>query len=1285
VIFLYSSIYSKNIEGSEGSFNVKLRKVFVLVIMLFMLFSNSVLAATVPDKVVSKKGRENQLNVQTIKLDELETAYKATDTVRVVVEMNTEPTVQYAQAQAKQVKELSKSTKEKLKTDKLAEQKRVKEKVKAKKVKFKELENFTTIFNGFSGEMKYGDIEKMEELPEVAKVHIATAYERPEEEADMIYSKELVQAQDAWRDYGFKGEGMIVGVIDTGIDPKHKDMVLSEETEQELTKEEISKFKDENGLQGKFYSEKVPYGYNYMDENDIIQDIAAGASMHGMHVAGTVGANGDEDNNGIKGVAPEAQLLALKVFGNDPTVSTTWGDIYIKAIDDAIVLGADVLNMSLGSTAGFVAADAPEQQAIERAVENGIMMSISAGNSAHFGNGFANPSSSNPDIGVSGSPGVAYDSLQVASIENSFIDIDALSYQYGDTSGQAGFLSASSVHPNTVAEKTFQIVYAGLGTPEELAAVDVKDNYALIQRGGIGFVDKAINAQQAGAAGVIIYNNTDGFVSMATDASINIPQLFLLKTDGDKLAAALQAGENISITFGGEKTTSANPEAGKMSSFTSWGLTPNLDFKPEITAPGGQIYSTLENNQYGMKSGTSMAAPHVSGGSALVLERVDNEFDVSGFERVNMAKNLLMNTAKPVTDIGTVNSAFDWDVPYSPRRQGAGLMQLHAALQSPVIVTEKKTKEGKVALKEVGKTFTFTLEAKNYSDKKVKYDVAANVQTDFAAYGELGYSADLLEAQKILDAKIKVNGSDQTTITIPANKSKTIKVSVDLKNAKVIDPSLTSSWETPVAIDRVFENGYFVEGYVTLTDPEETNATLTVPYVGFKGDWNKAPILDGMKYDETSFYGMAGAVTKEGEDFLYLGYDPITSKFTKEGIAISPNSDGVQEEIIPVLSFLRNAKTVQFSIIDNKGKTVRTLRTQEEIRKNYYDGGRGTSYALDSKWAWDGKVNGKLVEGQYFYRISATLDYPGAKPQVVDIPVIVDTVSPSVEVALVEDNKALEFAASDNKNGSGVSHLDILVDGKSILETLLSGETTEYTLPNEVEEGTAVTVVAYDYAGNKQETSVVAEEVKKDKTIPVISLNTPEALEVYGDKEIAFSGTIKDESSIKAFTIGGKKVDTVYNEEKAEYTFTTSIPYDNGVHSVEIKATDNADNTAVFKRSFIVDAEAPSISFNGLSGNRIVNSNGKNPTVHVTVKDNFDEIQLALNGSELYYQTFKQPYAMRSLEKTVKKVELDLEPGLNEFEFTATDLAGHLTTKTVYFYKMSKEEKRKDIKIPEDK
>src|SRR5699024_3149778 len=119
---------------------------------------------------------------------------------------------------------------------------------------------------------------------------------------------------------------------------------------------------------------------------------------------------------------------------------------------------------------------------------------------------------------------------------------------------------------------------------------------------------------------------------------------------------------------------------------------PNLDFKPEITAPGGQILSTLNNDKYGLMSGTSMAAPHVSGGGALVLEYVDEEFGLVDAERVLQAKNIMMNTGKLV-EFG--------DAPVSPRRQGSGLMQLHKALSTPVIVTEAKTNEAKVALKEI--------------------------------------------------------------------------------------------------------------------------------------------------------------------------------------------------------------------------------------------------------------------------------------------------------------------------------------------------------------------------------------------------------------------------------------------------------------------------------------------------------------------------------------------------------------------------------------------------------
>src|SRR5690625_4018779 len=579
------------------------------------------------------------------------------------------------------------------------------------------LQEFTTVVNGFSAEMKQGDLELVKKLPGVRSVHIVNEYKQPEVQPEMKYSKELVEAQKTWRDYGYKGEGLTVGVIDTGIDPEHRDMVLSESTDAAHSEESVAATIDEHDLTGQFYTDKVPYGYNYMDENDEIRDTATGASMHGMHVAGTVGANGDEANGGIMGIAPEAQLYALKVFGNDPEMQSTYGDIYIKAIDDSIKLGVDALNMSLGSPSGFVSEESPEQQAVSRAVDNGILMSISGGNSALFADGFYYPLASNPDYGVSGSPGVSYESLQVASFENSNMEVEALDYSIDDESGMAPFLSAGNNDPSDFNQTEFEVVEAGLGAPEDFEGKDVDGKYALVQRGELEFGQKALNAQAAGALGVIIYNNEDGIMNMATEDALELPQLFMLKSDGDRLAEALKDGQEVTVEFTGETTYIDNPDAGEMSDFSSWGLTPNLDFKPEITAPGGQILSTLENDEYGLMSGTSMAAPHVAGGAALVLEYVDKEFGLENADRVLQAKNIMMNSGKLVEfEEGFV----------SPRRQGAGLMQLHKALSTPVIVTEKETNEAKVALKEVTENeVTFELIAENYTDEAVTYEVNA--------------------------------------------------------------------------------------------------------------------------------------------------------------------------------------------------------------------------------------------------------------------------------------------------------------------------------------------------------------------------------------------------------------------------------------------------------------------------------------------------------------------------------------------------------------------------------
>ncbi|WP_442596595.1 S8 family serine peptidase [Neobacillus sp. D3-1R] len=970
--------------------------------------------------------------------------------VRVVVELDGSTPVETATMKGVKYDKLSKAERKQLENAAKSKQKTTKDKIKGKNINIEFHQDFEAIVNGFSATVKYGDIEKIKEVAEVKDVYLATEYELPTEEPDMKYSKELVQAQQAWRDFGYEGEGMVVGIIDSGIDSSHKDFQLTDSDSAELSADEVNSAITEFELPGHFLTEKVPYGWNYYDNNDDVVDDNVDTGMHGMHVAGTVAANGDEENGGIKGVAPEAQLLALRVFGENE--ATTYGDIYIKAIDDAMKLGADVLNMSLGSTAGFVDADSPEQQAIKRAVDNGVVMSISAGNSTYFGNGYFYPYASNPDYGVVGSPGVAYDSISVASYENSFMDVDAAGVSIdGGEADQVMFLSAGQNAPTV--GTSFELVPAGLGYPADFEGKDFNGKFALVKRGTIGFVDKALNAQNAGVAGVIIYNSTDGTVNMATDAKITIPQLFMLKADGDRFASALNTGKSVQVTFGGEKMTIPNVEAGKMSSFSSWGITPNLDFKPELTAPGGQIYSTLNHNEYGMKSGTSMAAPHVSGGSALVLERVDEEFGLDGAARSKLAKKFLLNTAKPVEFDGA---------PVSPRREGSGLMQLHAALSTPVTVSDSVTGEAKVALKEVkGNVVTFTLTAENYSDKAATYQVSASAQTDSPVNGGgVWVSAPNMFGAIDLGAITKVNGEAVSTIEVPAKGQTSFDVSVDVSDLDVV-------------LKSYFTNGYWLEGFVKLTDPTDTNPDLVVPYVGFKGDWNAAPILDTPAWDPMSYYGMTGLLTHMGGgSYDWLGVDQATGDLDPELIAISPNGDGNNDSATYLLSLLRNAKELTLKVVNEEGKVVKEIMTEEDVPKNYYDGGRGAMYYLFSNWTWDGTMhNGKMApEGQYYMEVDATLDFDGAKAQSYKFPVKLDVTTPKLKTTLGTDGKTVTVDVSDKT--SGVAYWYVLVDGQPATETPYVHGETAYVLAQPATEGETVTVVAVDNAGNTSTNTV---------------------------------------------------------------------------------------------------------------------------------------------------------------------------------------------------------------------
>ncbi|MFB7304327.1 Ig-like domain-containing protein [Heyndrickxia sporothermodurans] len=1231
----------------------KMKKIALMMIIFFLAFSSAFAGtkANAQTNSSTKSQLKQSLNKKN-RLGELKNSqkYKSNEKVRVIVELKGQPAIEYATKQGKRYKDLPKSKQASLQSDVNKQQTNFISDVKEKKINLKVENKFTTVVNGISGHIEYGKINELKKLPNVANVYITNKYERPKVTPQMISSKDLVGAKETW-DLKYKGDGMVVGVIDTGIDSSHKDMILSDNKKAKLSENSVKDIITKDKLPGKYYTEKVPYGYNYADKNDEIRDLGPDASMHGMHVSGTVAANGDEKNGGIQGVAPEAQLLALKVFGNDPAMPSTFGDIYIKAIDDGIQLGADVMNMSLGSTASFVDKNDPEQQAIKRAVDNGVLMSISAGNSTNIGGGTLNPLASNPDIGLVGSPSLSPESISVASFENSKMQVDGLEYDINGEKGTAAYLSASSVHPNDVKQKTFDVLAAGIGDVTDFEGKDFKGKYALVQRGTLDFVTKTKNAQAAGAAGVIIYNNQTGLVSMASEAAIKIPQLFMLQADGEKLKAELDKGKAVKITFKGEKSEIDNPSAGQMSDFTSWGVTPNLDFKPEITAPGGQIYSTLNNNQYGLMSGTSMAAPHVAGGAALVLEYMkQNDLfkDLTGAEKVEQAKTLLMNTAVPLVDP-------DVKTFYSPRREGAGLMKLDAAVTTPVYVTAKDTNAPKVNLKEItSNKFDFTLTLTNFSDKDVTYKVDTKPLTDLIGKDKDGTLLNAEAAQEIKDAKVSVDSE----VTVQAGKTKDVTVSIDLSDA---DKALTA----------LMKNGYFVEGFVTFKDVKDEAPSLSVPYLGFKGDWNQPPVLDAMVYDdEESFYGVSKMVDENGYD---LGFDPVKEEFYKDKIAISPNGDGESDAITPVLSFLRNSKSVEYSILDKDKKQIRKLNVDYDQRKNYYDASRpGSYYSYDSLNEWNGKANNKVVpDGKYYYQIKSQIDYAGKDPQVVQVPVIVDTKAPIIN-NLKYDKGVLSFNAADD--GSGISYYEIIANGE--LLGYLSGDAQAVAIPDL--EKASIIVRAFDYAGNS---ATVTNEVN-DGTIPYLDPSTsePEALGVYGEKEVPFSGKITAKSPIDKLEVrintqkGApyKVVKTHWNKEDATYDFDDTITFkEDGVHEIFVLGVDQKGNKLQFARKVFVDTTAPTIDVKGLPAKGQVDVNTKEVKVTATIADNFDVIRFVMNGDQIEKTDLKEPYEQRKYSNDFPlTLSLDDKPGENIFELQLTDLAGHVTTKVIKINKV---------------
>ncbi|MBA4536370.1 cell wall-binding repeat-containing protein [Bacillus aquiflavi] len=1199
----------------------------------------------IQDQILNKLNKDKTKNAGNLQKENI---YKANDSVRIIVEAKGETPLEAATKKGVMYKELSNKEKASLNKAAVAKQKDIKSAIKSKGININVFHEFSTSFIGFSGKVKYKDIKKIENIDGVKNVYIANEYERPT--PDMLVSHEFIESYQTWGDAGYKGEGMVISVIDSGVDPAHNDFILNETTEEALTEEKVEQVISKEGLPGQFFTEKVPYGYNYYDKNKVIKDEGPAASEHGMHVAGTVGANGDPENDGIKGVAPEAQILGMKVFSNDPNAPSTYSDIYLKAIDDSIKLGADVLNMSLGSVASFYQENSPEDVAITRAVQNGVVASVSAGNSAHIGNNWDNPYFNNPDIGVVGSPGLNKDTIQVAASGNLSIEYihqitlagtsySGLGYGIDSWEGLEGLEVVSLAKENGKKETPGKNCTV-CGDESDYKDVNVKDKVVLVKRGGISFYDKTRHAYNAGAKAIIVYDT--GLSQFYTDqGGWGLPFMMISAGDGEALENEIAAG-NINLTVT-EDSAIPGKESGRITGFSSWGTTPSLELKPEITAPGGNIYSTLQDNQYGTMSGTSMAAPHVAGGAALVQQYLKEEYsDLNQGERTRLAKKLLMNTAKIIEDLH--------GQPYSPRSQGAGMMQTFAAVTTPVYVVAKDTGEAKVELKDfTEKSFSMDFTAINDSEDELTYKVDTRVLTDtFLETDGPVYNA--LIAGDMEGAK--VTAPDE--VKIPAGESVDFTISIDLSEATI--PGIDENGDE---VTEPLREDIFVEGFVTLSPVGELNPVLSVPYVGFYGKWDRPNIVDGFKgLNEERYFDLDTLFEEKGTgEMLETSNGRFVSPVEYGDVVVyplSPNGDGYYDDIYPLPSFLRNAKEVQFNILDKNGKHLRRIKTESFVRKTYFNPNNNKlPISFDPDRSWDGTVKKKVInDGLYFYEIKAAAHQSGAKWQSKKIPVYLDTTAPEVTLSYNKASNELSYEVVEK--GIGVEAIALIINDKLI--DLL--EDTSGKIDLEDNSG-FVQIAAIDKASNIG----ISESISvndSEKPVLFVDENIPAPFSSYHTLSVPVKGYVTDNVGIKSVTINGVETEVNYNNSNGRYEFDGEATFDkDGQYDVIVTTTDHAGNEYSINRIVFVDTTPAEMTIDVPAVVNVDQVEAK-----VTLKDNFNKLSLYVDDEHLLDYESTEKALSQPIEKEIS-VPLNVAYGKNTYEFKAVDLGGNTTTKKI--------------------
>ncbi|WCC79887.1 S8 family serine peptidase [Cutibacterium equinum] len=1011
---------------------------------------------------------------------------------------------------------------------------------------------FGLLLKGFSAWVETSDIPALEAQPGVVSVKPVRAYQPADEEAN------IATGATAARKTGLDGRGTVVSIVDTGIDIKHQDMRLDAEGKAN------AKLKAADG-----FTDKVPYGYNFADRNNNVKDTTA--SQHGMHVAGIVAANGGADadavaNGRVNGAAPQAQLLAMKVFSNDPAKSgsdgtggSAYSDDIVAAIEESVRRGADVINMSLGSANGVDSADQGEALAIANAQQAGVQVVVAAGN-----DGLTTSAQGDEidtlgllDNGALGSPATAPQAWSVASINNAHKIVTIAKATWEGGSYDPGYQQQAG----PVDLEAHKLVAAGIGKPEQVPA-EVKGNWALIERGELSFADKVTNAVAKGATGVIIFNNASGGNDIPGMAGIDkstVPVVGLGHDDGQKLIDVMKSGKEVSIQLTKSNKLVDNPDPMLASSFTSWGATPDLNFKPEIAGVGGAVYSTLNDNKYGVESGTSMATPNVAGLSALMLQSLKKTSpDLSRVAANSTVRTAMSNTAEILT--------YSNGVPLAPRQIGAGLAQVDRAAKTRVLATI----DGKpnAALKEITSARKVNVALTNLGDKPQTFTTSQTcvINED--------HSGDKPLTSCSTDEKA---ASQTNTVTVPAHGTANVSWTITPKTGK-------SHW---------------IEGWFRFSSTDPSQPDLSLPYMGFVGDWNAESIIDTPVYSKDPSL-MSQVFGEENPHKTVLASTNLASTTIERGVGanfFSPNGDGMLDTIFAQTLLLRSAQELKFSVVDANGKTVRELGSDQDLQHL-----RLTKLAVlktnaaesDPDRGWDGKVwDAKKAafvtapEGKYTFKVQARLS-PDFGWQTVEMPFVLDVTAPKLATSVRHNSDgtaSVVVKATDAGSGAGP------VAARDGSGTMLTPDTTsvpDATVFTVSDPAAAkyVQVTAADGAFNTTTSVVMLDKTALAAPDPllrgsVVNAETPDSSTLglvddqpflRKDKTLPVRGVVSAE--VAKVTVNG--VDATID---ADHHFTAMVGWTPGHNTYEMVAYDAAGTVLDRSTTWIdVDFKAPTLT-----------------------------------------------------------------------------------------------------------